>query len=95
MEKKNAYREKIQTQIKEWESMISDLQARGEKATASAKVEIKSAVEKLQSEKKDLQKRLAEMMSSGGEAWDKLKDGTEKAVADMKNAIDKAMTKFK
>lgn len=95
MEKKNTYREKIQAQIKEWESMIEVLQERAEKATAAAKIEIKAAAEKLDSEKNDLQKRLTEMMSSGGEAWENFKEGIEKAVTEMKTAIDKAMRKFK
>lgn len=35
------------------------------------------------------------MKSSGEEAWEHLKEGTEKGVAEMKSAIDKAMMKFK
>jgi hypothetical protein len=95
MEKKDAYREKVRAQIKEWESMIDLLQARGEKAAVETKIEIRKAVENLRSEKNDLQKRLSEAMASGAEAWEDLKKGLEKAVVEMKSALDKAMAKFK
>ncbi len=79
MEKKEVYREKVQDQLKEWE----------------AKIELKTAVEKLQAKQHDLKKRVSDMKSSGGEAWGHLKEVTEKAVAEMKSTIDKAIVKFK
>jgi len=95
MDKREAYRDLAKAQIKEWEAKIDLLKARGEKATAGAKIDMINAVEKLQAEKKALQKRIAEMMDSGGDAWEKLKDGMEKAMDEMKKSIDKTMEKFK
>ncbi len=95
MDKREAYRDLAKAQIKEWEAKIDLLKARGEKATAGAKIDIMNAVEKLHKEKDALQKKLAEMMSSGSDVWEELKDGIERAMADMKKSIDKTMAKFK
>lgn len=54
-----------------------------------------NAVEKLQAEKNALQKKIAEMMDSGGDVWEKLKDGIEKSMGEMKKSIDKTVEKFK
>jgi hypothetical protein len=95
MDKKEAYRDLAKAQIKEWEAKIDLLKARGEKATAGAKIDMIKAVEKLQAEKNVVQKKIAEMMDSGGDVWEKLKDGIEKSMEDMKKSIDKTMEKFK
>jgi hypothetical protein len=95
MDKKEAYRDLAKAQIKEWEAKIDLLKARGEKATAGAKIDMIKAVEKLQAEKNVVQKKIAEMMDSGGDVWEKLKDGIEKSMEDMKKSFDKTMEKFK
>jgi hypothetical protein len=95
MDKREAYRELAKAQIKEWEAKIDLLKARGEKATAGARIDMMNAVEKLQVEKNALQKRIGEMMDAGGDAWEKLKDGIEKGMEEMKKSIDKTVEKFK
>lgn len=95
MDKREAYRDLAKAQIKEWEAKIDLLKARGEKATAGAKIDMMNAVEKLQVEKNALQKRIVEMMDAGGDAWEKLKDGIEKGMEEMKKSIDKTVEKFK
>ena len=95
MDKREAYRDLAKAQIKEWEAKIDLLKARGEKATAGAKIDMMNAVEKLQVEKNALQKRIGEMMDAGGDAWEKLKDGIEKGMEEMKKSIDKTVEKFK
>jgi hypothetical protein len=95
MDKKEAYRDLAKAQIKEWEAKIDLLKARGDKATAGEKIDMIKAVEKLQAEKNVVQKKIAEMMDSGGDVWEKLKDGIEKSMEDMKKSIDKTMEKFK
>lgn len=95
MDKREAYRDLAKAQIKEWEAKIDLLKARGEKATAGAKIDMMNAVEKLQAEKNALQKRIGEMMDAGGDAWEKLKDGIEKGMEEMKKSIDKTVEKFK
>jgi hypothetical protein len=95
MDKREAYRDLAKAQIKEWEAKIDLLKARGEKATAGARIDMMNAVEKLQVEKNALQKRIGEMMDAGGDAWEKLKDGIEKGMEEMKKSIDKTVEKFK
>jgi hypothetical protein len=95
MDKREAYRDLAKAQIKEWEAKIDLLKARGEKATAGARIDMMNAVEKLQVEKNALQKRIGEMMDAGGDAWEKLKDGIEKGMEEMKKSIDKTVEKYK
>jgi len=95
MESKDVYKAKVDAQIKEWAIKIADLKAKAELAESSVKVEYLKQVEALSAKKKEAQAKLEELKKAGDEAWDTLKAGLEQAVLELKDSINRAISKFK
>lgn len=97
MDKKmrDAYIEKMEAQLREWNAKIDQLKAKGDIAKADAKVKYYKKVKDLTEKSEGMRRRLDEMKVSGIEAWDELKLGLEKAWIDLKSALDRATETFK
>ncbi len=94
-DKRKAYQEKLDAQLKEWNAQISLLKAKADKARAEAKSEYYKIIDSLEKKVNEARPKLQELMTSGDEAWDDLKSSAEKAWAEVKTAIDAAASKFK
>ncbi|HEY3309703.1 MAG TPA: hypothetical protein VGJ93_14715 [Desulfuromonadaceae bacterium] len=95
MEKKDAFSQKLENQVKEWKKAIDDLQERAQKSTTHAKLELLEMVERLQLKMDAVQIRLDELRRSSSEAWSGIEKKIEVAVAEMKTALEQARNKFK
>ncbi len=95
LEDKNAFREKLEAQLKEWNAKIELLKSKAENARADARIEYSEDMEKLKARRDALKSKLAQLQSAGGEALESARKGAEKAAADLKNALDRAMSRFK
>jgi hypothetical protein len=88
MDKKDAYREKLDAQLKEWKAKIDLLEAKTASVSSDAKNELIKEIE-------DLRRRWNELQKTGGETWDKMKGGLEKATVELKEKLDKVLSRFK
>ena len=95
MEKRKAYEEKLDAQLKEWGAQIALLKARADKGKAEAKIEYYKTIEALQHKQDEAGNKLHELKTAGDEAWEDLKTGAEKAWDDVKTAFHDAVSKFK
>ncbi len=95
MDMKDEYRQKLENLQKEWKTMIDHLEERAKKASAQAKIELQETIESLKHKNSAVQTRLDEMRQAGDEAWEGLKKKAETAVAEMKTALEHAISKFK
>jgi hypothetical protein len=74
-----AYKQKMEAQIKEWSARLEVLKAKAEKATAEAKLEMHAQAEKLKALEVSAQEHLAKLQASAAGTWDTVKaDVTEK-----------------
>ena len=94
-EKRKAYEEKLDAQLKEWSAQIALFKARADKAKAEAKIEYYKTIETLQHGQDKARVKLHELKNAGDEAWEDLKTGTEKAWAEVKAAFHSAVSKLK
>lgn len=92
---KKDYVEKLEAKLKEWSADIKKLKDAAEVSEAMIKKEYHKVVEDLHSKSEDLKKRLQQLKEESGEVWDEIKYGTENAWREMKDAIEKASSKFK
>jgi hypothetical protein len=92
---RNAYQEKIETQLKEWGAKIDELMAKGRESKAEIKKQYDKQVEDLRMKQEALEKKLKELKESGGEAWDHLKTSMEKSLDELKETLDRSISKFK
>ena len=95
MENKEAYRKKLEAQMREWSAKIDLLKARADQAEAEAKIEYRNRIEDLRKKRAVLQEKLNELKKASDAAWKDIKAGTEKAAADLRDALQSALTKFK
>jgi hypothetical protein len=95
MDKRKAYEEKLDAQLKEWNAQIALFKARADKAKAEAKIEYYRTIETLQHREDDARTKLHELKTAGDEAWEDLKSGAEKAWDEVMAAFHSASLKFK
>jgi hypothetical protein len=94
-DKRKAYEEKIDAQLKEWNTEIALLNAKADKAKAEAKVEYYKTIETLQGMQDKARMKLQEIRTTGDDVWDDLKTSAENVWAEVNSAFQGAATKFK
>ncbi len=95
METKDAYKQKMEAQLKEWDAQVKLLAAKMESAGADAKLKYAQELEKLRATQHEAVDKMKELDNASIEAWDKLKESADKTWDDMKHSITNLFSKFK
>ena len=95
MDKIQEYREKLEGQLKEWKEKIAVLEEKAATATGETKAEMLHIINELRQKKGVVKERWDALQKESGIAFDKMKDGVEHAAADLKDALDKVLARFK
>jgi hypothetical protein len=94
-DKRKAYEEKIDAQLKEWKAEIALLNAKSDKAKAETKIEYYKTIEILQGMQDRFRLKLQEIRIAGDNDWEDLKTGAENVWTEVNSAFQSAATKFK
>ena len=94
-DKRKAYEEKLDAQLKEWNAQIALLKAKAENAKADAKIDHYKTIENLQAKQDAARTELQELRSAGDDAWEDLKAGAENVWTELKTAFQSAASRFK
>jgi hypothetical protein len=94
-DKRKAYEEKLDAQLKEWNAQIALLKAKAENAKAGARIDYYKAIDALENKQNKAKTKLQELKTSGDEAWEVAKAGAEKVWAEVKTAYHDAASRFK
>ena len=94
-DKRKAYEEKLDAQLKEWNAKIALLKAKAENAKAGVKIDYYKTIEALEQKQDKAKTKLLELQTAGDEAWEAVKTGAEKAWNEVKTALHDAVEKFK
>jgi hypothetical protein len=94
-DKRKAYEEKLDAQLKEWSAQISLLKAKADNAKADVKIEYYKTIESLQGKQNEAKTKLQELKTADDEAWEDIKTGAEKVWAEAKTAYHDASSRFK
>jgi hypothetical protein len=95
MDKKEIYREKIESQLKEWKEKIGMLESKASTLSSEAKTTLKKEIEELRSKKSVVKEKWNDLQKTGEDSWDKMKDGVEKSADELKKALEKVVARFK
>ena len=93
--KRKAYEEKLDAQLKEWNAKIALFKAKAENAKADAKIGYYKAIDALEHKQNEARTKLHELKTAGDEAWESVKAGAEKVWAEVQTAYHDAASKFK
>ena len=94
-ETKEAYVQKLNAKMDEWNAEIHKLEAKADQAEAEAKIEYEKQLEDLRAKRKDLEDKIENLQQAGEIAWEDLKAGIESAWDSLGNAVNSAVSRFK
>jgi len=94
-DKRKAYEEKLDAQLKEWNAQIALLKAKAENAKADAKIDHYKTIETLQAKQDAARTKLQELRNAGDDAWEDIKTGAENVWTEVKVVFQSAASRFK
>ncbi len=94
MEKKEAYQQKAEAKLAEWDAEIDRLKAKARAADADAQIVFQDQIEKMESKKGNVESKMDELKSAGEGAWEDIATGVDKALDDLGNAGRLAKERF-
>ncbi len=92
---KEAYLEKREAELNEWDAEIKKLEAKAAKAKAVTKIQYYEHLRSLRTKRETAQEKLLELKKASGEAWKSVKVGVESAWQDLKSGLKGAAEKFR
>lgn len=95
MAKREEYIEKLEAQLKEWNSQLDELQEKAEKQSKEAQAKLNQRIEKLKAKRADLKVKLDKIKDSGEDAFDKIKADAEVLWKDVKSGFSDIRTILK
>lgn len=95
MEDQKSYLKMMSEKILEWDKKIDELKKTGGEAASGMKEDYARIAEDLKVKKKIAEEKMQQVKTAGGEGWVEIKQGAEKALADLSDSIEKALSKFK
>ena len=94
-DKRKAYEEKYDAQLREWSAEIVLLNAKADKAKAEAKIEYYKTIETLQGKHDAARTKLQELKTASDDAWEDLTTGAENVWTEVKTTFQSATSRFK
>jgi hypothetical protein len=95
MSMKEAYQQKLEAQLAEWNVAIDKLKAKADKAEAEAQIEYYKQIEDMQVKQEAAREKLTELKEAGEGGWEDLKVGLESAWNSLGDAVKSATSRFK
>jgi chromosome segregation ATPase len=91
---RDAYVERLKTQLGGWSADIEMLKARAGKISADAKAEYEEQLAGLREQRDTLAAKVADLQAASDEAWEGLKQGVQAAWDRAKDNFQKAVSRF-
>lgn len=95
MERMEEYRHKLEAQLKEWKAKIELLEDKAAKATGETRTELVKAVGELRQKKEVVKEKLNELQKGTGVVWDQMKERVDSAASELKDALERVISRFK
>ncbi len=95
MATKQAYQQKLQAQLNEWDAKLDVLTAQSQKVSADLRITYENELAQLKAQRTGARKSLDELAQRGETAWEDMKAGTEKAWAEMGKTMETIASRFK
>lgn len=94
MEKKDAYVEKLKSQIDGWSAEIDKLESKAKKTKDDARMEYENQISALREKLNSAKGKIKELQEASEASWQDLKQGVESAWSAFKKGLDKAKARF-
>jgi uncharacterized coiled-coil DUF342 family protein len=94
MNTRDAYVEKLKSQLDEWNADIDKLQAKADQAEAETRIEYQKKLEDLRAKRKDVEEKIVQLQNAGDSAWEDLKQGIENSWEILKVSFTRSKSEF-
>ena len=91
---RDAYVKKMKAKLDEWNAEITKLEAKVRQKEADAQKEFEEQVKTLKEKRESAQRDLDNLLKAGGNAWEDLKAGVERAANSLGDAVQSAKSQF-
>lgn len=95
MTDKEAYLQKMQAKLDEWDANINTIKAKASGASADAQIALNKQVDDLKSERNEMKQKYEELKDAGEDAWEDIRNGAEGAWDRVTLSFKKAKDRFK
>lgn len=95
MTNKEAYVQKAQAKLDEWDAQLSKLRAQLSGASADVKIKLNNEIESLESKRSDMKDKLNKLRNASEDAWEDMKEGFESAWESVSTSFKDAVNRFK
>jgi hypothetical protein len=95
MGKKDDYCATMETEIKNWDAEVDNLNAKGKQLSAEARAGYDTQLKALRADRDFAYSKLQEMRKANESAWQQMQSGMDAAWTTMKNALEKAASQYK
>jgi len=94
MSDKQAYEQKLEAKLEDWQASIDKLRAQAKEAGADARIEYDKKIDELRAHRDQMEEKLSEMRNAQAAAWTDIKGGVDKAWDDMSKAMQDAWNRM-
>ncbi len=94
MSTKEAYRQKIESELELVEARFAEFKARGKNLTADARIKHAQLVDDFEQKRADTKARLKELEEAGEDGWEKHKEGVESTWGKLQAALKDTVLMF-
>lgn len=84
MASREEYIEKLESQLKDWNKRLDELQKKAEGQTKEARAKLNKRIDELKAKRAELKVKLERIKDSGDEAFEKIKNDAETLWGDVK-----------
>jgi uncharacterized protein (DUF3084 family) len=95
MDSKEAYKQKLKAQIKEWNAQINLLNAKIENKGADMKLKYSKELDALKGKQDEVLQKIKELDESSTENWEKIKVTADQMLSDLKTGLNNAISRLK
>jgi hypothetical protein len=86
----DAYKQKIQAQVKEMKAQTQLMEAKAQKSSADARISYQKKLDDLKARFKDVEVRLKRFSNSTQDTWNEIRTGIDKSMTELHNAVESA-----
>jgi archaellum component FlaC len=85
---KEAYQEKIEAQVREWDAKVEGLKAKAQQAKAETKIKLEEQISTLRQKREGISQKLQALKEISEDKWQGLQAGIDQAWNDMKKLLE-------
>ncbi len=95
MDSKEAYKQKLNAQLKEWSAQISLINAKIENKGADMRLKYAKELDSVKEKQDEVIQKIKDLDQATEESWEKVKVTTDQILNDLKTGVNNILSKFK